>query len=102
MNVLAYRDGASVVKEVIPAGATVDIPGLIDMGQVVNKFDFNRGWFEVVVSESVVENVAEELKADNSVECEGVSEGILMETSTELEIAKEQAREYKKKSKNKK
>ncbi len=106
MNVLAYRDGASVVKEVIPAGATVDIPGLIDMGQVVNKFDFNRGWFEVVVSESVVENVAEELKADNSVECEGVSEGVsegvLVEASTELEIAKEQAREYKKKSKNKK
>lgn len=53
LNVLAYRSGAVVVKERIPGGAVVDIKGLIDFNQVVNKADFqNRGWFEII-SENV-------------------------------------------------
>lgn len=105
MNVLAYRDGASIVKEAIPAGATVDIPGLNSIGQVVNKFDFNRGWFEIIENNNKIESKTEEVKSEG-VKSEGVvegaSEGITVEVSTELEIAKEQAIEYKKKSKNKK
>jgi hypothetical protein len=58
LNVLAYRSGAVVVKERIPAGAVVDIKGLIDFNQIVNKADFkNRGWFEIISENKIEENI---------------------------------------------
>jgi hypothetical protein len=64
-NSIAYRDGASIVKEIIPSGMVVDIKGLTNINQVINKNDFTRGWFEVV-KEEVLEKFTE--KKINSLE----------------------------------
>lgn len=50
-NVLAYKAGATIVKQIIPGGAVVEITNLISLSQVVNAQDFKRGWFEVVAEE---------------------------------------------------
>ena len=47
-NTLAYKNGAIIVKEIIPAGATVTINGLLNINQIVNKQDIKRGWFEAI------------------------------------------------------
>jgi hypothetical protein len=59
LNVLAYRSGAVIVKERIPGGAVVNIPGLVEFNQVVNKADFqNRGWFEIISENKVEQEIA--------------------------------------------
>lgn len=64
-NSIAYKSGAFIVKEIIPSGAIVDIKGLTNLNQVINKNDFSRGWFEVI-KEEVLENFTE--KKINSLE----------------------------------
>ena len=60
-NTIAYRNGVSIKREIIPGGAVVSLSDLIDLSQVINKQDFNRGWFEVV-NEAVVETKFEKEK----------------------------------------
>lgn len=83
-NTLAYKAGATIEKVIIPSGAIVQIPGLKDISQVVNKADFQRGWFEEVKS---VQEVG-------------------LEKNMSFKKAKEEAEEYseeeKKEKKNKK
>jgi hypothetical protein len=47
-NTIAYRNGASIQRAIIPGGSVVSLVDLIDLSQVINTQDFNRGWFEVV------------------------------------------------------
>jgi hypothetical protein len=73
-NTIAYRNGAVVVKEIILAGSVVDIKDLSDLNQVINKHDFQRGWFEVI------EEKAPEVS--------------IKQQSNELDKAKKEAEEY--------
>ena len=59
MNTLAYKLGGITKSEIIPAGSVVNLVDLTDFNQVVNKHDFNRGWFEFVQENSQVELVRE-------------------------------------------
>ena len=47
-NTIAYRNGASIQRAIIPAGGSVNLTDLLDLSQVINRQDFNRGWFEVI------------------------------------------------------
>jgi hypothetical protein len=81
-NTIAYKLGGVTKSEIIPAGSVVNLTDLTDFNQVVNKQDFNRGWFEFLE-----ENKKEELIFNS-----------------ELEKAKKEAENYStetKKSKNK-
>jgi len=55
MNTLAYKLGGITKSEIIPAGSVVNLVDLTDFNQVVNKHDFNRGWFEFVQENIQVE-----------------------------------------------
>jgi len=47
-NTLAYRNGVSIQRAIIPGGSVINLADLISLSQVINIQDFNRGWFEVV------------------------------------------------------
>lgn len=47
-NTIAYKLGGITKSEIIPAGSVVNLNDLTDFNQIVNKHDFNRGWFELV------------------------------------------------------
>ncbi len=47
-NCVNFRDNGFPKKITISAGATVDIPSLINVSQIINQGDFNRGFFEIV------------------------------------------------------
>lgn len=47
-NTIAYRNGVLIKREIIPGGAVVTLSDLLDLNQVINRQDFNRGWFEVI------------------------------------------------------
>lgn len=55
-NTIAYKLGGVAKSEIIPAGSIVDLKDLKDFNQIVNKHDFNRGWFEVIneIEEKIV------------------------------------------------
>jgi len=61
-NTIAYRNGASIQRAIIPAGASVNLTDLLDLSQVINRQDFNRGWFEVVSEINVVTTKIEKEK----------------------------------------
>jgi len=68
MNTLAYKVGGIAKSEIIPAGSVVDLIDLNDFNQIVNKHDFNRGWFETIKeenkSELVINSVLEKAKKE--------------------------------------
>ena len=73
LNVLAYRSGAVIIKERIPGGATITIPGLIEFQQIVNKADFqNRGWFEIITENK--NEVSSEIQFDEIKQVEEYAE----------------------------
>lgn len=67
-NTLAYKLGGVTKSEIIPAGSVVNLFDLTDFNQIVNKHDFNRGWFELIkendqtelVSDSILEKAKKE------------------------------------------
>jgi hypothetical protein len=61
-NTIAYRNGASIQRAIIPGGSVVSLVDLIDLSQVINTQDFNRGWFEVVSEVNVVTTKIEKEK----------------------------------------
>ena len=67
-NVLAYKVSGVTEKIIIPSGAIVDLVNLIDLNQIVNKKDFNIGWFEVVKESQLQEvknnNILDKAKKD--------------------------------------
>lgn len=62
-NTIAYKLGGVTKSEIIPAGSVVNLTDLTDFNQVVNKQDFNRGWFELIE-----ENKKEELIFNSELE----------------------------------
>lgn len=68
MNTLAYKVGGITKSEIIPAGSVVDLLDLNNFNQIVNKHDFNRGWFEAIKeenkSELVINSVLEKAKKE--------------------------------------
>ena len=60
-NTLAFKNGVSVERVIIPGGAVVNVNNLINLNQVINKQDFNRGWFEVV-NEAIIASTPEKEK----------------------------------------
>ena len=67
-NTIAYKVGGIAKSEIIPAGSVVDLIDLNDFNQIVNKHDFNRGWFETIKeenkSELVINSVLEKAKKE--------------------------------------
>lgn len=67
-NTIAYKIGGATKSEIIPAGSVVNLTDLTDFNQIVNKHDFNRGWFELIedsdsekiVSDSTLEKAKKE------------------------------------------
>ena len=62
-NTIAYKLGGVAKSEIIPAGSVVNLTDLTDFNQIVNKQDFNRGWFELLE-----ENKKEELIFNSELE----------------------------------
>lgn len=62
-NTIAYKLGGVAKSEIIPAGSVVNLTDLTDFNQIVNKQDFNRGWFELLK-----ENKKEELIFNSELE----------------------------------
>lgn len=62
-NTIAYKLGGVTKSEIIPAGSLVNLTDLTDFNQVINKQDFNRGWFEFIE-----ENKKEELIFNSELE----------------------------------
>lgn len=62
-NTIAYKLGGVAKSEIIPAGSVVNLTDLTDFNQIVNKQDFNRGWFELIE-----ENKKEELIFNSELE----------------------------------
>lgn len=62
-NTIIYKIGGVAKSEIIPAGSVVSLTDLTDFNQVVNKHDFNRGWFEFIE-----ENKKEELIFNSELE----------------------------------
>jgi hypothetical protein len=62
-NTLAYKLGGVAKSEIIPAGSVVNLSDLTDFNQIINKHDFNRGWFELVE-----ENESKEIILDSALE----------------------------------
>lgn len=58
-NTIAYKLGGVTKSEIVPAGSVVDLNDLTDFNQIVNKSDFNRGWFELVKENKEKEEVFE-------------------------------------------
>lgn len=55
-NTLAFKNGAEIVRVILKAGEVVNIPSLKEINQVINKSDFiNRGWFEILKEEKILE-----------------------------------------------
>lgn len=79
LNTLAYKIGGVTKSEMIPAGSMVILSDLTDFNQIVNKQDFNRGWFEII----------------NEIEEPTKKESVL----NSLDKAKKQAVEYTKENK---
>ena len=44
-NTIAYKVGGIAKSEIITSGSVVNLTDLTDFNQVINKQDFNRGWF---------------------------------------------------------
>jgi len=47
-NTLSYKVGGVPKSEIIPAGSDVILNDLTDFNQIINKQDFDRGWFELI------------------------------------------------------
>jgi hypothetical protein len=62
-NTIAYKLGGVAKSEIIPAGSVINLTDLTDFNQIVNKQDFNRGWFELIE-----ENKKEELIFNSELE----------------------------------
>jgi hypothetical protein len=73
-NTLAYKLGGVTKSEIIPAGSVVDLFDLNDFNQIVNKHDFNRGWFEILKEENKSELVADSILEKAKKEAEEYSE----------------------------
>lgn len=58
-NTLIYKIGGVAKSEIIPSGAVVNLINLNDFNQIVNKQDFNRGWFELVKDDSEIKIVSD-------------------------------------------
>ena len=116
-NVLAYREGIQVVKINIRAGEQVEIKDLNDFEQIVNKADFlARGWFEIIdeskgdVNEDKVVEFIEEVIEYRITDNEVIAETIIVvdkvietpeiKTTSSLEKAKKEMKDYTKKNKN--
>lgn len=56
-NTIAYKVGGIAKSEIITAGSLVNLTDLTDFNQVINKQDFNRGWFELVEENKIEEIV---------------------------------------------
>lgn len=63
INTIAYKIGGVTKSEIIPAGSVVDLASLTDFNQIVNKHDFNRGWFELIE-----ESKSEKIVSDSTLE----------------------------------
>lgn len=74
MNTLAYKVGGVTKSEIIPAGSVVELPDLNNFNQIVNKHDFNRGWFEILTEENQTNLVADSLLEKAKKEAEEYSE----------------------------
>ncbi len=62
-NYVNYKLGGFAKKALIPSGKVVDVLDILDVTQIINYGDFDRGFFEIVKEESVI---AESTKSKNN------------------------------------
>ncbi|MEK6829385.1 MAG: hypothetical protein AABY15_04605 [Nanoarchaeota archaeon] len=67
-NYVNFKDNGNPKKELISAGAIVDIPAITKATQIINFGDFKRGFFEIIEVEEKVEKVVDKSSSKKKTE----------------------------------